>query len=102
MKQVPDFMEEYIIDALNDEHFIISQFTGLYDKNGKEIWEGDVFMTENNCKGIVKYEDGCFVTEIPPSERFDYERVDPLYYAVNMGIEVIGNIYENPELLEEE
>jgi len=82
-------------EYLSRDRFELMQFTGLHDKNGKEVWEKDIFVTENNCIGVIKYEDGCFITEIPPSERFDHERVDPLYYAVNMGIEIIGNIYEN-------
>lgn len=74
------------------------QFTGLHDKNGKEIYEGDIIQIayDQTCIGQVVYEDGRFTaTEFVNSSYLGQDDVE------SMGIEVIGNIHENPELLED-
>lgn len=66
------------------------QFTGLIDKNGKEIYEGDIVTTpKGNC--AVTFELGCFYTITISRYRLGG-------WESNC-IEIIGNIYENPELL---
>ena len=76
-------------------NMILMQFTGLKDKNGKEIYAGDVvrgFMPSHGIEEtVVIYERGCFLLE---SSRW------PVYYWTmpDSYIEVIGNIYEDPEL----
>lgn len=72
--------------------FIPMQFTGLHDKNGKEIYEGDILRRLNGRIDVVEFESGCFVVRHPNG--------DCDFIAQVNNYEVIGNIYENPELLE--
>jgi len=64
----------------NGPRYILMQFTGLKDKNGKEIYEGD----------ILKHNQGNYAIEFIAGA-FSYDE--------NNELEVIGNIYENPDLL---
>ena len=120
-KELKEFLtwEELIIEEYNDvlmagfeknqTNIILQQFTGLLDKNGKEIWEGDVvkykFLSGFNCEN--DYPNGG--DEIIKEVRFingefypkpTYQEIDDGYYSYRMfDFEIIGNIFENPELL---
>ena len=79
---------------------MLMQFTGLHDKNGKEIYEGDLIRTYINLIFVVKFTMGAFWIEwISKSESEDMAL--QLLSAKNKSSVVIGNIYENPELLED-
>ena len=97
-------------NLFNDPDHKLMQYTGLKDKNDKKIYEGDVCdfkRSDELCgevdlpvgmSGEIKWDDStdaCFYIETN-IDRIPYVK---LYYAENL--EVIGNIYENKELLNE-
>ncbi|EQC0693745.1 YopX family protein [Listeria innocua] len=72
----------------------VGQYTGLKDKYGKKIFEGDICWEEHNeCYGVVKFEDAKFL--------YLWENIAEDLWEVADGIEICGNIHENLELLEE-
>ena len=75
----------------------LMQYTGLHDKNGKEIYEGDAIKDEEDCKFSVVwgYHNCGFYLESAEDNEYNVEMV----YVLNNKVEIIGNIYENPELL---
>lgn len=91
------------------EKFKLMQFTGLKDRNGKEIYEGDVvnsiwdftdLFADEPELGIVNFvvsfdETKAHFLLCPIEDRDDVWKI-----AINDVVEVVGNIYENPELLE--
>ena len=82
------------------------QSTGLLDKNGKEIFEGDIITDGEDVSDIKRHPTLGFYTVDNGRETFVSDGVDVEYfeeYAEEFSetIEIIGNIYENPELLEE-
>lgn len=82
----------------------VGQFTGLMDKNGAEIYEGDILKWSNGRSYVVKFWEGMFYASVeecndgflggfPLHALTDYE---------DRRCEIVGNIYDNPELLKEE
>jgi hypothetical protein len=82
------------------DHLVIMQSTGLKDKNGKEIFEGDILDYKGR-KVLVSWH-GSYASFIYRFVDELQERVSewhPLFLAY-YHFEIIGNIYKNPELLE--
>ena len=74
---------------------ILMQYTGLKDKNGKEIYEGDIVKDKYGETYSVEYKKDCFVVEY---QKGDFSSVFWLSDKTG-GIEIIGNKFENLELL---
>lgn len=77
----------------DEEDVFLREFTGLHDRNGTEIYEGDIFQ-KGELKGIIEWKEA----------GWGYHLINPM---LHMGfgieeIEIIGNRFENPELLEAE
>jgi len=80
----------------------LMQFTGLHDRNGTEIYEGDIIQM-GGCRGFVTFKGGILCVE----RRIHYNEGKYVPYLdwpaeAFEGCEIIGNIFENPELLEAE
>ena len=100
---IPD--EPYIEEGINSwiyppddgrycifDEFELMQFTGLRDKNGKEIYEGDIIRINlNGFLGTIEFEDGCFMIK--------RHKINEFCLIMEESLTVIGNIYENLELL---
>nr|DAT94905.1 MAG TPA: YopX protein [Caudoviricetes sp.] len=83
------------------DHLVIMQSTGIKDKNGKEIFEGDIVDYKGR-KAIIKWH-GSYASFIYRFVDEMQERVsewDPLFLAYHH-FEIIGNVYENKEFLED-
>ena len=82
--------------AMNLDNLVIEQFTGVYDKNGKEIYEGDVLKNPDYEEAfVVEYHEG-----MAGYIGWGDDKIAGCYLITGDEIEIIGNIHENPELLE--
>lgn len=75
----------------NGEKYILMQYTGLKDKNSIEIYEGDIVELEGaskKTKHIIKFSEGTFHFGLIKDGMCDYK-----------DFEIIGNIYEKPDLI---
>jgi uncharacterized phage protein (TIGR01671 family) len=82
--------------SMGHKDIILMQYTGLKDKNGKEIYEGDIikFVFDNKYKGYIFWHStGLW------GVKWNYEFYNYRLFALNNDYEKIGNIYENKELL---
>ncbi|HFI0332279.1 TPA: YopX family protein [Streptococcus suis] len=95
---------ESLNECLADERWSFMQSTGLFDVNGKEIFESDIVEWEHKdtgqlVRGIIKYD-----TELGFWGMTDvrFNDLTAIGYLANQKVTVLGNIYKNPELVEVE
>ena len=84
------------VQGIEVDRNTVCQYTGMTDKNGNAIYEGDIIKTIHGIRRIV-FEDGCFGAK--PNARL-FADLRQYNREVNGEWEVIGNIHDNPELLE--
>lgn len=85
-------------DYFDEQDMILMQFTGLHDKNGKEIYEGDIvqILGGEYEQGFHEWDEKVQIKDLI----YDgYNLMMTISQIGNKAIKVIGNIYENPELL---
>ena len=104
---VPDFNFKFDKEDYSFFDLELMQSTGLFDKNGKEIFDGDILkvkiMSGQSWLETVRYNDekAMFVSKEVKRKVLESPLYD-LFITDLFEVEVIGNIYENPELVEVE
>ncbi|MED0649773.1 YopX family protein [Aeribacillus pallidus] len=105
-------VEIYLVDRdeirkyrFGEDEIVLLPFTGLKDKNGREIYEGDILelgIQKGILKSVVEYHSPTFCHRWINLEEAGIrgKKIEPLFWNTNIIFEVIGNVYENPELLE--
>ena len=95
-----DGSEYFIVEWVDDFHEYeerqvipntVGQYTGLKDKNGERVWEGDILSLRTGRPHVVRFKNGVFILE---------DSAIPISFAIKF--DIIGNIHDNPELLKEE
>lgn len=102
-------VEQEFVTSIPDyvfvDHLVIMQSTGLHDKNGKEVFEGDILGidTDEEIVNVNIYWDSKHALFMFESKKYNEEELlAELVEDNTYPFEIIGNIYENPELLEVE
>lgn len=96
MSERVDF-ENNSVEINADERYIFSEYTGLKDKNNKEIYEGDIVKFLNGIFEVI----WCNEKASFMLKNKEYKEFLNFIYENNNGMEIVGNIYENSELLGE-
>ncbi len=86
-----------------EDMVVLMESTGLFDKNKREIFQGDICKLNGGASDVffeVDFEEGCFVARVPWKKEFSPElKAYCNFDSLVMVLEVVGNIFETPELL---
>ena len=93
-----DIIGDYITFVRKADEIELMQSTGLKDKNGKEIFEGDI-LKSNKYITSVFYERGAYCVKFSRTPNTTVT-INVISFIEKYKTKIIGNIYENPELLE--
>jgi len=103
-KEMREITDDWFIGDMKQKDFIVMQYTGLRDKNGRDIYEGDILMIEDY---YSDYQDGIAINRLPDN-RIEQVQWSPeaMWQTDNETLvevctisEIIGNIYEHKDLL---
>lgn len=99
------FKGEFLDFNLSTNEIILMQSTGLKDKNGKEIFEGDILTNGIDVMSIKRHDTLGFYIDFKGKIDFiadcaDLEEFEEYAKEIADSLEIIGNIYENKELLD--
>ncbi len=103
-KEISHFGDVDMINKTKLNDFILMQYTGLKDTNGKEIYEGDIIHTKGHYSGEGWFDTGECDYDFDGIVEYDNLELTYMVDGFNLSeldrVKVIGNIYENPELVE--
>jgi len=85
--------KEFYIPAVSHERYDIMQYTGLKDKNGKEIYKSDLIKAVDEILEVIWHYNRWVMKNVKTGRIKEFRQIDHVFY------EIIGNIDENPELL---
>ena len=94
--------ETMMYELFTEERYNWMQFTGILDINKKLIYEGDIVNDEELGKGIVVFQSGCFFMMYDADTNMEFLGLKTDRFGrlqEKRIVEILGNIYENPELL---
>lgn len=97
--------DEIAFDEVPASEFILMQSTGLFDKNGKEIFEGDIIVAMSQgvkAIGEVKRRIDGYWLMYPSWQHGELWHIVENVDTGETGVEIIGNIYQHPDLVEED